>query len=115
MHEPTILEAAADDADMSQAEAVEPQGGLERSSKRRASSPVTPLFAAPEGKADDLKKIGGVGPALERKLNALGITRYDQIAAFSDEDVEKVDTALNYKGRVTRDDWVGQARELAGA
>ncbi len=115
VHEPTILEAAADDADMSQAEAVEPQGGLERSSKRRASSPVTPLFAAPEGKADDLKKIGGVGPALERKLNALGITRYDQIAAFSDEDVEKVDTALNYKGRVTRDDWVGQAKELAGA
>ena len=38
----------------------------------------------------------------------------DQIAAFSDEDVEKVDTALNYKGRVTRDDWVGQAKTLAG-
>ena len=74
---------------------------------------MTPLFATPEGKADDLKKIGGIGPALERKLNALGVTRYDQIAAFSDEDVEKVDTALNYKGRVSRDDWVGQAKALA--
>jgi small subunit ribosomal protein S2 len=113
VHEPVILEATAPDADMTQAEAVEPQGGLERSSKRR-QSPVTPLFTKPDGKADDLKKIGGVGPALERKLNALGVTRYDQIAAFSDEDVEKVDTALNYKGRVTRDDWVGQAKELAG-
>jgi small subunit ribosomal protein S2 len=115
VHEPAILEATAPDADMSDAEAVEPQGGLERASKRRQSAPVTPLFTAPEGKSDDLKKIGGVGPALERKLNALGITRYDQIAAFSDEDVEKVDTALNYKGRVTRDDWVGQAKALVDA
>ena len=113
VHEPAILESAGGDADMSQAEAVEPQGGLERSSKRR-QTPVTPLFEQPGGKADDLKKIGGVGPALERKLNALGITRYDQIAAFTDEDVEKVDTAINYKGRISRDDWVGQAKELAG-
>jgi small subunit ribosomal protein S2 len=115
VHEPVILEATAPDADMTEAEAVEPQGGPERASKRRASTPVTPLFTKPDGKADDLKKITNVGPALERKLNALGVTRYDQIAAFSDEDVEKVDTALNYKGRVTRDDWVGQAKELAGA
>jgi small subunit ribosomal protein S2 len=113
VHEPVILESTAPDADMSQAEAVEPVGGLERSSKRR-QTPVTPLFEKPGGKADDLKKIGGVGPGLERKLNALGVTRYDQIAAFTDEDVEKVDTAINYKGRVTRDDWVGQAKELAG-
>ena len=84
-------------------------------SKGRQQAPVTPLFTTAEGKADDLKKITGVGPALERKLTALGVTRYDQIAAFSDEDVEKVDTALNYKGRVTRDDWVGQAKTLAGA
>jgi small subunit ribosomal protein S2 len=115
VHEPAILEATTPDADMTEAEAVEPPGGLERSSKRRPSLPVTPLFSAPEGKSDDLKKIGGVGPALERKLNALGITRYDQIAGFSDEDVEKVDTALNYKGRVTRDDWVGQAKSLVDA
>jgi small subunit ribosomal protein S2 len=114
VHEPAILEPTTSDADMSQAEAVEPPGGLERASKRRPATPVTPLFDKPEGKADDLKKIGGVGPALERKLNALGITRYDQIAAFSDEDVEKVDGALNYKGRVSRDDWVGQAKSLAG-
>jgi predicted flap endonuclease-1-like 5' DNA nuclease len=93
---------------------VEPPAGPERATKHRAAAPVAPIFATPEGKADDLKKIGGVGPALERKLNALGITRFDQIAAFTDEDVEKVDTALNYKGRVTRDDWVGQAKTLAG-
>jgi small subunit ribosomal protein S2 len=115
IHEPVILETTAPDVDMSDAEAVEPVAGLDVATKRRPASPVTPLFAAPEGKADDLKKIGGIGPALERKLNALGITRFDQIAAFSDEDVEKVDDALNYKGRVSRDDWVGQAKTLAEA
>ena len=114
VHEPVVLESTAPDADMTQAEAVEPPAGPERASKHRAAAPVTPIFETPEGKADDLKKIGGVGPALERKLNGLGVTRFDQIAAFSDEDVEKVDTALNYKGRVTRDDWVGQAKTLAG-
>ena len=113
VHEPAILEATAPDADMSQADAVEPPAGPDRSSKRRPATTVTPLFAKPDGQSDDLKKIEGVGPALERKLNALGVTRYDQIATFSDEDVEKVDNALNYKGRVTRDDWVGQAKALA--
>ena len=75
--------------------------------RRHRSSPCR------KGKSDDLKKIDGVGPALERKLNALGVTRFDQIAGFSDEEVGKVDDALNYKGRVTRDDWVGQAKALA--
>jgi small subunit ribosomal protein S2 len=97
-------------ADMSQAEAVEPKVST---ASRKRSAPTTPLFTAPAGKADDLKKIEGVGPALERKLNALGLTRYDQIASLTDEEVAKVDDALNYKGRISRDDWVGQARALA--
>jgi small subunit ribosomal protein S2 len=114
VHEPAILESTAPDADMSAAEAVEPQAAPDPS-KRRSQAEVTQLFTKPEGEINDLKKITGVGPALERKLNALGVTRYDQIAGFSDEDVEKVDTALNYKGRVTRDDWVGQAKTLTEA
>jgi small subunit ribosomal protein S2 len=112
VHEPAILEATVPDTDMSAAEAVEPQAAPDRS-KRRSATPATPIFALPEGKADDLKKIDGVGPALERKLNTLGVTRFDQIAGFSDEEIAKVDDALNYKGRVTRDDWVGQAKALA--
>jgi predicted flap endonuclease-1-like 5' DNA nuclease len=97
---------------MTQAEAVEPKAAPDRS-KKRTAPPTVPLFTAPTGKADDLKKIEGVGPALERKLNALGVTRYDQIASFTDEEVGRIDDALNYKGRVTRDDWVGQAKALA--
>lgn len=71
------------------------------------------LFSAPEGAADDLKKISGVGPVLEKKLNALGITTYAQIAAFTADDIAKVDDALSFKGRIERDNWLEQAAELA--
>lgn len=73
----------------------------------------TPLFVAPAGAADDLKLISGVGPVLERRLNALGITKWSQVAGFSSDDVTKVDDALNFKGRITRDNWIKQAAALA--
>lgn len=75
--------------------------------------PEGALFTAPEGAADDLKKISGVGPVLEKKLNALGITTYAQVAAFTADDIAKVDDALSFKGRIERDDWLSQAAELA--
>jgi len=71
------------------------------------------LFAKPAGDADDLKKISGVGPVLEGKLNGLGIFTYAQVAAFSAEDIAKVDDALSFKGRIERDGWLAQAAELA--
>lgn len=74
---------------------------------------LTPLFDAPEGDADDLKKISGVGPVLEKKLNALGITQYAQVAAFSADDIARVDEVLNFKGRIERENWIEQAKSLA--
>lgn len=71
------------------------------------------LFSAPAGDKDDLKKISGVGPVLEKKLNDLGITRFDQIAAFTQADIDRVDERLNFKGRIEREDWLGQAAKLA--
>ncbi|MEO0637533.1 MAG: 30S ribosomal protein S2 [Pseudomonadota bacterium] len=73
------------------------------------------IFAAPEGEPDDLKQISGVGPVLEGKLNALGVTKFAQVAAFSAEDIAKLDDALSFKGRIDRDNWVAQAAELAKA
>ena len=70
------------------------------------------LLDAPEGEADDLKKIGGVGPKLEEKLNTLGIYHFRQIAAFTPEQVAWVDDHLNFKGRIERDDWTGQAKQF---
>lgn len=67
-----------------------------------------------DGTADDLKRIKGVGPKLEGVLNDLGIYHFDQIAAWSPGEVAWVDTNLvEFKGRCSRDDWVGQAGLLA--
>jgi len=72
-----------------------------------------PMFKRPAGDPDDLKKISGVGPVIEKKLHALGITKYAQIAAFTKDEIDQVDEVLNFKGRIERDDWLGQAKTLA--
>jgi large subunit ribosomal protein L21 len=70
---------------------------------------------AAAGANDDLKQISGVGPALEKKLHALGVTSLKQVAEFTAEDIERVDAELNFKGRIEREDWIGQAKKfLAG-
>jgi len=68
---------------------------------------------ASEAEKDDLKQIKGVGPFLEKKLNALGIYTFAQIANFTNEDKDKVNDAIEFfPGRISRDDWVGQAKKL---
>ena len=64
--------------------------------------------------ADDLKVIVGVGPFLEKKLHAIGIYTFRQIANFTSEDIEQVNDIIEFfPGRIQRDNWVGQATELA--
>lgn len=63
---------------------------------------------------DDLKRISGVGPKLEGLLHDNGIYRFEQIARFSPEDIQRLDEQLGFKGRIERDDWLTQAKELAG-
>jgi predicted flap endonuclease-1-like 5' DNA nuclease len=72
------------------------------------------LTAARGGKADNLKEIKGVGPKLEAMLHKMGVFHFDQIAAWRAAEVEWVDANLEgFKGRVTRDTWVEQAKVLA--
>ena len=69
------------------------------------------LTAARGGKADDLKELEGVGPALEKLVNGLGFYHFDQIAAWTHADVALVDDEMkNFKGRIARDRWVAQAK-----
>ncbi|MDF0599224.1 NADH-quinone oxidoreductase subunit E [Psychromarinibacter sp. C21-152] len=99
-------EKAADDADAATraAASVRPED---------ARKPEA-LDAPREGKADDLKKIKGVGPKLEALLHGLGFYHFDQIAAWTAEEIAWVDANLEgFKGRVTRDEWVKQAKLLA--
>jgi predicted flap endonuclease-1-like 5' DNA nuclease len=88
-----------------------------------AETPATEMGAeiAPEladspaaaASPDDLARIKGVGPKLVSLLGELGITSYAQIAAWGDADIERVDAQLGrFKGRITRDQWVEQAKLL---
>jgi predicted flap endonuclease-1-like 5' DNA nuclease len=71
-----------------------------------------PLLDGPNA-PDDLKLIVGIGPVLERMLHHLGITTYRQIARWSERDIEEFDARLpEFPGRIRRDAWVTQAREL---
>ena len=66
------------------------------------------------GKGDDLKLIWGVGPALEKMLNKMGVWHFDQIAAWTAKELAWVDERLEgFKGRARRDGWVKQSKKLA--
>lgn len=72
------------------------------------------LSAARGGKADDLKLVKGIGPKLEILCNKLGFYHFEQIANWTAAEIAWVDENLEgFKGRVTRDEWVVQARDLA--
>lgn len=74
------------------------------------------LSAARDNRPDDLKRIKGIGPKLEKLCNSLGFFHFDQIAKWTDEEIAWVDQNLEgFKGRVVRDNWVAQAKELANA
>lgn len=77
-----------------------------------AASDVSAESAAAPDVKDDVSLIGGVGPKLKEKLEGAGITSLAQIAAWSDSEAEKIDADLELHGRVRRDEWVDQAKEL---
>jgi NADH-quinone oxidoreductase subunit E len=73
------------------------------------------LLSAPRaGRPDDLKRIRGVGPKLEAQLNGVGVYHYDQIASWTPDQIAWLDGQLgaDFRGRVLRDDWVAQAKQL---
>jgi small subunit ribosomal protein S2 len=73
------------------------------------------LLAAPRGAPDDLAKISGVGPQIEKKLNEHGVFHYWQLAAMTPEEAAKLDQDLKFNGRIVRDKWNDQARALMAA
>jgi len=77
--------------------------------------PVMAEAPPPSGEGDDLTHIKGLGPKIGTALRALGVTRYAQIAAWTDADVARIDAQLGaFAGRATRDNWIEQAKLLAG-
>lgn len=79
--------------------------------KSAKAKPVADAGVA-DGAADDLKQLSGVGPALEKKLNEAGVTTFAQIAAWTEEDIAAMDEKLSFKGRIEREGWVDQAKDI---
>lgn len=74
---------------------------------------VAPASIAKPANPDDLKTISGIGPKVEEVLNKLGVWSFAQIAAWSDKEIAWVEDHLQLKGRIGRDDWIGQAAGFA--
>ncbi|MGH6875510.1 MAG: hypothetical protein ACREDW_10870, partial [Aestuariivirgaceae bacterium] len=71
-------------------------------------------IASPRGGTpDELQLISGVGPKIELTLHRLGIFHFDQIAGWTMDEAQWVDDHLKFKGRIARDEWIKQARQLA--
>ena len=107
---PTSIKAAAAAARASQPKA-EKKAAVPKAEKPAKAAPKAK--AAASVGADDLTRISGVGPVIVKKLHALDVTSFAQIAAWTPEDVADMDEKLSFKGRIDRDDWLVQAAEFA--
>ncbi|MEL6421301.1 MAG: 50S ribosomal protein L19 [Pseudomonadota bacterium] len=72
-------------------------------------------FKKPKGDPDDLTQIKGIGEELQKRLAKLGLTQFAQVANLSDDEIAQLDDVLNFRGRIEREEWVEQARELMAA
>lgn len=91
---------------------AEKKAAAPKPEKKAAAPKAEKKAAKADDKADDLKKLSGVGPALEKKLHEAGVTTYAQIAGWSAADIAEMDEKLSFKGRIEREGWVDQAKEL---
>ena len=94
------------------ASAEPPAQKAEAASGARTRTKPAAKAAAPGD--DDLTRIKGLGPKAEAALKAGGVTTIAQIAEWSETDIEVWDDRINGRGRIVRDDWVAQARDMAG-
>ena len=95
------------------AAAPEPAPGA-RTRTKPAAKAAAPAPAPDAPAEDDLTRIKGLGPKAEAALKAGGVTTIAQIAEWSETDIEVWDDRINGRGRIVRDDWVAQARDMAG-
>ena len=96
--------------------APKPKAEPKKAAEPKAAKKPQVLYTdgATDGEPDDLKKIKGIGPKFEGDLNAKGVYYYRQIAAWTAKDIKMIDDILDsFPGRIERDEWVKQAKELA--
>ena len=107
-----ILESGADKSGVKAAVGAGSVSGAAAPAAAPAKK-AAPKKAAAAAGGDDLKKLSGVGPALEKKLIEAGVTTFAQIASWGEAEIAEFDEKLSFKGRIEREGWVEQAKELA--
>ncbi|TPI40562.1 proton-conducting membrane transporter [Mesorhizobium sp. B3-1-9] len=96
--------------------AATPKPAAKAAAPKKAAAPAAKKAAAPQaatGKADNLRRLIGIGPVNERLLKGLGVTTYAEIAAWTAADVKRIEEVLNFDGRIAREKWIEQAKLLA--
>ncbi|TPJ25450.1 proton-conducting membrane transporter [Mesorhizobium sp. B2-7-2] len=96
--------------------AAAPKPAAKAAAPKKAAAPAAKKAAAPQaksGKADNLRRLIGIGPVNERLLKGQGVTTYAQIAAWTAADVKRIEEVLNFDGRIEREKWIEQAKLLA--
>lgn len=98
-------------------QAAKPEAPKKAPAAEKAPAKKPPAKKAPAkktaDKGDDLTQISGIGPVIATKLEGLGITTLKQIAALTPKKVAEIDEQLNFKGRIEREEWIEQAKDLA--
>ena len=111
-----VARAAIDGIERGQAQAGVDVGAAEKPPVEELPVPAEkPTFRgidAPRGEADDLKRLPGINVKLEQRLNDIGVYHFWQIADLDPETTEALDTALNLRGRIARDNWIAAAKQL---
>lgn len=113
---PVVEPAAVAVAEPSPSPATEPSPTVESVAVATAppAAAELPIIVEPPPpvteSADDLKLINGIGPALEKKLNASGVFTFRDLATLSEADIERIEAAIKFIGRIRREDWIGQAK-----
>ena len=105
---------AAKDAPKKAAPKKEAAPKKDEAKKADAPAKKTAAKKGVTGKADDLTKLNGVGPAYAKKLNAAGVTTFEQVAAWKKADIEKLDEQISgLQAKAENEGWVAQAKDLA--
>jgi len=110
-----VARAAIDGIERGQLEKGIDIGASERPPTDAVAASEKPAFKgidAPRGEPDDLKRLPGINVKLEQRLNDIGIFHFWQIADLDPENTALLDQALNLRGRVVRDNWIGAAKQL---
>jgi small subunit ribosomal protein S1 len=111
--EPKPKKAKAKKAEPKKEKSVEEPAEPKVDLKAMQDELIEALGKGDASSTDDLKRVNGIGPVYEKKLNELGIFSYDQLAKLDAASIEKLETLTKWSGRVERDNWVEQAKALA--